>query len=316
MHPADRQKMSNGALARGTRSLLTVAAILSLAIAATASAKPELTPFEEAVAHFKAGEYARAAPAFHIAYSRDSKPVLLFNAALSEQRSNQLELAQRDYKRVLSRTDLHPKIAERARKGLAEVEAALAAAGKGPPEPLQPKPEAGITAPVAPKPEPEPAAKPAPKPEPNPAPKPAPTAAAPARPAPGPAADAKGARPPPVGVKAGASATWQATAGWAGVGLGAVLTGLGGWLLTSWSADETAFLDSLERKDGKVVNLSGEAFQGRWDELGSQRNVALATTIGGLAVAGAGAALLLTTSASKSATLLPAGRGVALRLLF
>ena len=300
MHPASRQKSGNQAKlsARNRHILLIAAAMTSLFVVRSAQAEPEMTPFEEAVAHFKAGEYARAAPAFHIAYSRDSKPVLLYNAALSEQRSDQLDLAQRDYKRVLSRTDLHPKIAERARAGLAEVEAAIAARANPSTGAVETQPKAAAAA--------------------TPAPTPAPTAAPPSVP-PAPASAKPATAPVDAAVDAGSAGNWQGTAGWAGVGIGAVLTGVGGWLLASWSADEAAFLKGLERKDGKVTNLSNEAFRSKWDELGGQHNLALATTISGVVFAGAGVWLLLTApspNTPNTLTLRPTGRGAALCLRF
>ena len=279
---------------------LVLAVALFVAAPAPATANPPKTPFEEAVAHFKAGEYARAAPAFHIAYSRDSKPVLLFNAALSEQRSNQLELAQRDYKRVLARTDLHPKIAERARAGLAAVEAALAAAaGTGASTPPRPKPVVVVPAPTT---------KPAPE---------QPVAGA-ARP-PGASAKPGAAGPDPVIAESAPGGGWHKPVGWAAVGVGGVLVGVGGWLLASWSADEAEFNEGLTRKDGdggKVSNISREAYQARWNELGAQRNGALATTLTGVAAAGAGAWLLWSAPEDKAVTVLPVGRGFALRLAF
>ena len=294
-----RTRSQPGLSGRRWHIVLAALAASSMWLASPALSAPEMTPFEEAVAHFKAGEYARAAPAFHIAYSRDPKPVLLFNAALSEQRSNQFDLARRDYKRVLSRKDLHPKIAARARKGLAEVEAALA--GPVPPPTVaaivQPKPAAA--APTAPKATPK---------------TPPPAVAATAPQAAPQSAPVAAARPDVVGV--GKSAGWQTPAGWAGVGLGAVLTGLGGWLLATWSADEAAYLDGLERKDNKIVNVSNESFQAEWDKLDGQHNVALATTISGVVLAGAGAWLLLTAPAPGTLTLSPTGRGMTVGVLF
>ncbi len=247
-----------------TFALSVAGALLASQVMAVADKPADKTAFKRAAAHFKAGEYAQAAPLFHIAYTANAKPVLLFNAALSEQRADQLEAAARDYRRVLKLKDVHPKIMARTRKELALVEATLATR-----KPSLPAPQ-----PV------------------------------------------KGAPETPTTVRKDA-AGWQGPAGWAGVGVGAALVGVGGWLLTGVAAEQAELDDLTAQQDGgKVKGISYEEYHRRDQDNASNEALGIVSLATGLCAVGGGAWLLLSQPDSTALHLRPHGRGLALRVSF
>jgi tetratricopeptide (TPR) repeat protein len=246
--------------------------------AAQTPAPPARSAWELAAHHYKNGEYAKAAPLFHTAFEMDPQPVYLFNAALSELKAGQLPEAERDFNRVLGLKDVHPKIAERARESLAELEAARDREAAGRP-PLE-KPEG------APPPEEKPRAG-----EPQ-----------------------QAARSPPVAVSR--TGSWRPAVGWGLVGTGALLVGVGVWLQVAASR-EAADLDSLvgKKSGGLVAGIDYQSYSRRMDSVDRDRLLGWSGIGVGLVAAGAGLWLALGEDAAR-ATLSPSPGGAVLTLGF
>jgi len=105
--------------------------------------------------------------------------------------------------------------------------------------------------------------------------------------------------------------------GYGGVGAGAALLGVGGWLLASWSADQAALDDRVDKKDasGKVIGISSDAYtaeQDRIDLLGISGAAAAGV---GVVAAGLGAWWLLSADAPADVSISPdpVNRGLLLR---
>ena len=99
-------------------------------IATSARAAPRADPaklYAEAVSHYKAGRFAPAATLFHRAFALRAEPVFLFNAARAEHKDGRLEVAAAHYRELLELPDIPDKMAARAGKLLARVDAELQA---------------------------------------------------------------------------------------------------------------------------------------------------------------------------------------------
>ena len=250
---------------------------------------------------YKAGDFKKAAELYHTAFKINPQPAFLFNAARSEQRIMLLDEAEKHFEQVLtlvglddrtrSRTKMHLQEIATVRKALASAQAKAAAAKK---------PEVKQT--------PKPVVKPTPKPEVKPAPKPvkAPVAEGPVK-----------AAQPPVTVTTGQGA-WQGTAGWASLGTGVVLAGIGGWLLISYMGDQTALDQKQETLDGagKVADISFEEYEEEQQSLWTRRGLGAGAVGIGLAAVGVGAWMLATAPEDKPVVIAPSAGGATLAWRF
>ena len=115
------------------RTLLRVAAVTAVTLLLAAvprfslgqEADPAKAAYALALHHYKAGDFKKAAPIFHQAYSIRQLPVFLFNAARSEQKSGQFQAAKKSYEKLLQSKDLPEQISVKARGYLEEVTAEL-----------------------------------------------------------------------------------------------------------------------------------------------------------------------------------------------
>ena len=288
----------------GTRLLCCALALPLLALSsaprnlcAQAGENAALSVHVLATETYKAGDFKKAAELYHTAYKIDPQPAFLFNAARSEQRLVMLDVAEKHFKQLLALKDLDERTRTRTKMHLQEIAAVRKAMAVA-----QAK-AAALAAKAAANPASKPPAKPANKPVAKPA----------AATAPKPAAAAI----PAVTATAGDGA-WKAPAGWASLGTGVVLTGLGGWLLISYLGDQ-ATLDEQREKlgpDGKVVGISHEKYEQDQQALWTRRGLGYGAAGVGLAAVGVGAWMLLTAPADATVTLAPAGRGVTLAWRF
>ena len=224
---------------------------------------------------YKTGNFKQAAELYHTAFKIDPQPAFLFNAARSEQRLMLLDVAEKHFKQVLQLKGLDERTRSRAKMHLQEIAAVR-------------KVVASAKASSA-----KPATPPAGKNE--------------ARPAP--------TKPVmPSTTLAAGQGTWKAPAGWASVGTGAVLTGVGAWLLISYMSDQTA-LDERQDKvngDGKVLGISYDKYEEEQQALWTRRGLGIGATGVGLAAAGVGAWMLLTAPEDNPVAILPTARGALL----
>lgn len=258
---------------RPHRAVGTIAVVAAAWISASAAAQSAPTvpsAFERAAGHFKAEQYDLAAPLFHEAYKADPRPVFLFNAALAEQRAGQLEAARRHFEAVLAIEGVHPKIAERSRAALAEIDQVSA------------KPVAS---------EPPPAVKP--------------QGAPPAAPSPPPRVKQE---EPPQG--------WRSPVGWGGVGVGVLLAGVGGWMVSVALADDQALRDRLTRVEGKVAGLDSASYRQERDDIASRWNLGVGLAGLGVLAGATGVWMLATAPDGARVTLWQDGRGLSLKLAF
>ena len=103
---------------------------------------------------------------------------------------------------------------------------------------------------------------------------------------------------PPVIVKKPApppSPAWQKPAGWAGVGLGAVLLGAGTWVWISYAADQQALNEKTDIKDdaGQVVGIDWQRYEAGQEVLNSRALLRTGLMAGGVVAAAGGAWALL-----------------------
>ena len=71
--------------------------------------------------HYGKGEYKRAAALFHQAFELNPLADFLYNAARAEQRAFELDLAERDFKRLLQLPDASAEVQRRSKLHLAEI---------------------------------------------------------------------------------------------------------------------------------------------------------------------------------------------------
>lgn len=237
---------------------------------------------------YKERKFKQAAVAFHQAYSLQERVEFLFNAARSEQRAMQLELAEKHFKACLTAKDAPEAVVRRAKVHIGEIgemRAALQKARESGKKSL--KPIATIAADPPPK-----IDKPAPK-------------RAPIEPV-----------APPAG-------TWKSTAGWGTVAAGTVLLGLGGYLAASYSSGQADLDARLNDRDSnnKVKAIDFRTYDSEQQALNGTAALGTSALVVGAVAAGAGAWMLLTApkggGAAKKATLVPMGtRGLAFVVSF
>ena len=233
--------------------------------------------------HYGEKRYKEAAKLFHQAYSLHPLPGFLFNAARSEQRAFQLDLAEKHYKEVLLLKDLDAKTRKRAtfhlgevvemRKRLAEERAAGTREQRAKDEKALRKDQ------IRAKPKPAVAVAPAPPKAPE--------------------KTSGGATPPAVPVRA-TGAAWKTPAGLSAALLGVAGVAAGIYLHLSAETDIEKLESDLGQKnaDGKIIGLSKEAYDKRTADIeGLQGTGWLAVGVGTVAL-GAGAWMLLTRSDS------------------
>ena len=118
------------------------------------------------------------------------------------------------------------------------------------------------------------------------------------------------------------SPAWQRPAGWAGVGLGAVLLGAGAYVWSSYAADQQALNDKTDNKDaaGQVVGIDWQRYEDSQQVLNSRAALRTGLVAAGAVVAATGTWLLLTARDGTKETswqLTPAlGPGVVASLRF
>ena len=102
--------------------------------------------------------------------------------------------------------------------------------------------------------------------------------------------------------------------------MGAVLSGVAGWLLASWSSDQDAMDEKMadKNKAGHVVGIDEQTYKTEQNDLNSRVNLGVATTAIGVAALGAGAWMLLTAPDDVALAPLPAagGKGIAFLVRF
>lgn len=220
--------------------------------------------------HYKKEEYAKAAALFMQAYSIQQNVFFLFNAARAEQRAMNLDAAEKHFKACLDTAGAPDKVLSRSRLHLAEIESVRAALAKARAE--EERKNAAKLAQAQ---------------------KAAQTAAA--------ALKQKNEEP----VDA-----WKTPAGWAAVGVGGALLGVGGWLALSYAADQEALNEKthITNDDGKVIGIDFETYDGEQARLNDRAFWRSTLLVTGAAVAGAGAWMLLTAPEQRSSLrLVPAG---------
>ena len=235
---------------------------------------------------YKNGNFKKAAELYHTAYNIDPQPAFLFNAARSEQRLVLLDVAEKHFKQLLELKGLDDATRKRTQMHLQEITAvrkAMAALKPAPPSPS-----------VAGEPQPVPAP-----------PQPLTTGQTPDA--------ATGAAIPDATVTAGGGA-WKAPVGWTSIGTGAVLTGVGAWLLVSYLGDQEA-LDGRRAKvndQGRVLGISYEKYEQEQQSLWTQQGLGAAAAGVGLAAMGVGAWMLATAPVDATLAIAPAARGATL----
>ena len=71
--------------------------------------------------HYGKGEYKRASALFHQAFELNPLADFLYNAARAEQRAFELDLAERDFKRLLELPDASAEVQRRSKLHLTEI---------------------------------------------------------------------------------------------------------------------------------------------------------------------------------------------------
>ena len=237
---------------------------------------------------YKENKFKQAAVAFHQAYALQKRVEFLFNAARSEQRAMQLDLAAKHFRECLAVKDAPEAVLHRAKVHLGEIEgmqAALrkaresgqkAAETKKPAETKDPAKTAVTTKPVEP---------------------------------------VKAPAGPPVGA-------WKTTAGWSSVAAGALLLGVGGYLAASYSSRQQDLDAKIGDRDAndKVKGIDFKTYTAEQNSLNTTAALGTTSLVFGVAAAGAGAWMLLTAPsepAQPNITLAPTGaRSMVLSLTF
>jgi tetratricopeptide (TPR) repeat protein len=125
--------------------------------------------------------------------------------------------------------------------------------------------------------------------------------------------------------KAADEAAWRSPAGWGSIGAGALLLGVGGWLLASASSDQSD-LDAKTKEMGKdpdtdelkIVGIVADDYNAEFDSIQSSRALGITAGLAGLAAAGVGTWLLISAPSAPAVSISPAlgGRGVRFSLRF
>jgi len=120
--------------------------------------------------------------------------------------------------------------------------------------------------------------------------------------------------------KAAEAHAWRTPTGWAGVGVGALLIGVGSWMILSASSERDDLNKKLDNKDkdGLYVDIDYETYDSQMNDLDQRSAIGVTAAVGGLAVAGVGAWLAFSTPDAPAVALTPAwnGRGLRLSLRF
>lgn len=111
------------------------------------------------------------------------------------------------------------------------------------------------------------------------------------------------ATPPPT--MTAAASGWKTPVGWATVGTGAVLTGVGGWLLGSYLGDQTILDQRQEKLDAeqKVMDISYDEYKREQQALWTRRDLGIGTAGIGLAAVSVGIWMLVAAPEDKAPAL-------------
>ncbi len=283
--------------------------------AADAGGETALSAHKLATHMYKTGDFKEAAKLYHTAYRLDPQPAFLFNAARSEQRLMMLEVAEAHFKELIALPNLDAATRSRATLHLDEVKAVRAALARAKTA-TRPVVDGAAGAPPPPESTKAPATHAAENPS---------GAGAPSATAKDVAAAASATTKDVAAAPSAAAATvaappsdWQGTAGWAALGSGAVLAGVGVWLLVSYSSDQAA-LDKRRtavNDQGKSVDISYEQYEQEQQALWTQSGLGIGASAVGLAAAGAGAWMLWSAPQPAAVAIVPMGRGAKLAWRF
>ncbi|GEM_PF-1021792 len=238
--------------------------------------------------HYKKGNFKEAAPMFHQAYKLQPRVEFLFNAARCEQRSMQLDAAEKHFQQCLEHKDAPPQVIRRATVHLGEIRSMKAALNKANAKAEKARAEAD-------------AAKKA-------------------------AANIAAGKTASGRVKAARKPLnpWKEPAGYGAVGLGVVMLGVGGYLAATYASGQ-ADLDAKteQRDDAKlVVGIDWQSYETEQNDLNGTAAMRTTLLLAGTAAAAAGVWMLLTADeledpAAPKVSLVPtSGRSVALTLQF
>ncbi len=257
--------------------------LLVLALAAGGASAEEgqdtaLSAHKLATHMYKSGNFKKAAELYHTAFKIDPQPAFLFNAARSEQRAMLLAAAEEHLRQVLALKGVDSLTRSRSELHLQEVIAVRKALASAEAKGTN-APTEGVRAS---------------SPPPKPAKEPAATA---------------------VVVKEGG---WKGSAGWASLGAGAILAGLGTWLLISYLGDQAALDERHEALDdnGLVADISYAEYKQEQGSLWTRRGLGMGAAGAGLAAMGAGAWMLMTAPADRPVAIVPAPGGATLAWRF
>lgn len=221
--------------------------------------EPALAAVKLAKHHYGQSNYKEAARLFHQAYGIQPLADFLYNAARAEQRAFDLDAAEQHYEQVLKIKAVSPDVIARVRlhlRELRESRSVMAAREKA----LKDKLGAAMTPPSTEK---------APR-----------VAVGPVK-----AADvAKQADP-----------SWRAPAGWAGIGLGTVALGVGGWMaLDAMGQQEQLDGDAIKTGGAKIDSIAYADYRDRKTAIDGRIDMSRLLIGAGVALAGAGTWLLVT----------------------